>query len=185
MQVVIPLGMQKQKMLYLRVVRDLSRLTFGELEAGAGAALAIFFPFFFTGIAGQQTGFFERQAQFRIHLLQGLGNTMHQGIHLRGFAAALDRRPDIEFLLGLGHGKGPDQFGLKEDTAKILFGILFVDVYLTAARGQPDPGNCALSLSCSVITVLRHDYQTPLNIQLLRLLGLMGMFTAGVYLQLL
>jgi len=122
-----------------------NRLPFGELVAASGAAFAVFFPFDFAGVAGEEPVGSEGVVVGGFGLDEGAGKPEDNGAGLSGGASAVDVNPDIV----PGGGIGLDQRGMHviaiAKISEIIRHVFAVDFHLAGAGSDPDSSNGGFS----------------------------------------
>src|SRR6476646_11595922 len=81
------------------------RLALRELEAGAGALLAVLLALLHAGIAREETSLLETLAQLHVVELERAGDAVADRAGLAAGTAAVDRHHDVEFVVRLGERK--------------------------------------------------------------------------------
>ena len=133
------------------------KLTFRELELGAGGFLAVFLAFLHTGVASQQAGLFERQPIVRACLKQRFGDTMAEGVGLGGFAAPSQGGNHVVLLRCFRYPEWFDDSLVLKDLTEIRVSFHLVDYYLAGPGGEPDSGYSILSLPGGIKAILSHN----------------------------
>src|SRR5687767_4981106 len=68
----------------------------GELEALAGALLAVLLAFLHPAVAGKELAVAERRVEFLVDLLESAGDAEHDGAGLAGEPAAVDANENVQ-----------------------------------------------------------------------------------------
>src|SRR5688572_1914584 len=134
-----------------------------ELEAFSSALLSVLLAFLDSGIAGDQTGVFERLPQVAIILEQRASDAVTNRSRLARRAAAGDVDDEVELV-----GRFRQLQRLANDHAQRFVGEIpvegfVIDLDLTAARPQVDARRCRLSPSRSVILNFSHSNLSSLS----------------------
>src|SRR5690242_19467910 len=82
--------------------KPMPRLALRELEATAGAGLAVLLTLDLAGVAGEEAGIAEGLLQRRVVVAKGAGDAEADGLGLAHESAAVDLCDHLELALGIG-----------------------------------------------------------------------------------
>src|SRR5436305_4076151 len=108
-------------------VTDIGELALRELEAGAGAALAVLLALLPARVAREEAGLLETLAQFHVVDLQRAGDAVPDGAGLAARAAAVDDDDDVEAVVRLGQRQRLLDDHLQHFVAEVLVQGAVVD----------------------------------------------------------
>src|SRR5262245_1577021 len=86
--------------------KPMPRLALRELEAAAGAGLAVLLTLDLASIAGEEAGVAEGLLERRVVVAKGAGHAEADGLGLAHESAAVDLSDHLELALGVGHLEG-------------------------------------------------------------------------------
>src|SRR3984893_17414083 len=132
--------------------------TLAELEAGAGALLAVLLALLLPRVAGQEAGRLQAVAQLDVVLEQGARDAVPDRPGLPGAAAALDRGDDVEFLHRLGDQERLLDDHLQHFVGKIVVQGAPVDLQGAAAGLEEDTRRGGLAPAGAIDAGLCHSF---------------------------
>jgi hypothetical protein len=122
-----------------------------ELEAAAGAGLAVLLAFLDARVAGQQAARLQDAAEFRLAADEGAGDAVAQGEGLSDLAAAADGGDDVELVGHAGDGQRLNDVVAHHIAHEVAVEGAAVDLDLAGAGPEADGGGGFLAPSgCAV-----------------------------------
>jgi len=124
-------------------------LAFGELEALAGALLAVLLAFVRARIAREETELLQLSAEFRVELAQRTGNAEANGAGLTDHATANRGYEDVELVRHFGGEKGLPDGRARGFVGKVVFEVALIDLDVPIAGAEEHAGDRSLAASGS------------------------------------
>src|SRR5215472_15464928 len=129
----------------------LERLALRELEAGAGAALAVFLALLGASVTSHQTLGLEGLAKLGVELYQGAGDAELDGVRLAHHAAATNRGDDVEGLADVVDTERTLRRGALLRGHEVNVNVLLVDGEFAVAGAQKNPRDRRFAAAGSII----------------------------------
>src|ERR1700760_3406053 len=126
-------------------------LALRELEASAGALLAVLLALLAAGITSDHAAGLERLAQFDVELHECTGDAELDSVGLSVDSATLDRGKDVEGLVDVGDAEGLLGGGALGGSNEVLLELFAVDGELARAGAEEDASDRALAPAGSVV----------------------------------
>ena len=132
--------MTKRKPVETGLMKRVTQSALGELGCTASFVQANFFPFNLTRVAGQETCFAQRRAQFFAIRTQSTSDTVTNCAGLSGSTATADCNIKVKVLFHIDNFKRLTHYHTGSLTPKVCIQRFLIDDNITAATAQEYAG---------------------------------------------